>query len=392
MKKLLLLLLTGWMLSAVAEPVLRYAAPEKLGSGNGTSAADAAAIADPKFWEAVNVELKKSPVTVKLAAGKYVISVKGKKSNAIRINGVGDEKNLLTIAGAPNRGSVFCRSLEDDQTEDKANYHCLFDIRNCRNVLVEGLFFNGHGICGYVTRILDSQDITLRDCHWLDMRGAYFGASGAHGEKTRNVLWENCSFENVGLNSHAHMLYNANSAVGLTVRNSTFTDCTGDYVRFRNNVDEITVENCTFVDTGKIKTAYPFLSIPLFVDFDEPKHYEYFSKKMTIRNNRFTYQKPGPRSVALLYHHSGFNPPGKQYLFSKDEVAKINKMSVAEGRKFLGERLGVNIDDLVFEGNQLTGCKPVVLYESRPRWGAEKNFPADRYDTDIILDRFFNFK
>lgn len=395
MMKKMITFLAGMLLFAAwgSQPeTIRYAAPEKTGAGDGSSPANAAALSDLKFWTAVNAELEKTPVTVRLAAGAYVISVKGKTSNAIRIAGVGNERNLLTIAGAPNRGSVFSRSLDDDQTQDKSNYHCLFDVKDCRNILIEGLFFSGHGVCGYVTRILDSQDITMRNCHWLDMRGAYFGASGAHGAKTKNVLWENCTFENVGINSHAHMLYNANSAVGLTVRNCKFTDCTGDYVRFRNNVDDITVENCTFEDTGKIEKPYPFLSIPLFVDFDEPKHYEYFSKKMTVKNNRFTYRKPGPRSVALLYHHSGFNPPGKQYLFSKADVAGLEKMSVAEGRKFLGERLGVNIDELVFENNKLSGCKPVVLYESRANWGAEKNFPKAEYDNDMVLDRFFNFK
>ncbi|MGE4565007.1 MAG: right-handed parallel beta-helix repeat-containing protein [Victivallaceae bacterium] len=384
---MLLLAAIAWS----AESVTMYAAPRACGDGGGLTSDNAAALSDQQFWAAVNAKLAQTPVRVELAPGAYEISFKGKRSNAVRLTGIGNETNQLVIAGAPGGGSVFGRSIADDQTRTIKNYLHLWVLSQCRNVALEELFFTGPGVCGYVMQILDSQDITIRNCEWRDMRGVYFAAAGAHGEKTRNVLWENCTFANLGIDSHAHMLYNANKAAGLTVRNCKFSDCTGDYIRFRNGNDDITVENCDFMNSGEIEPVCPFLSMPLFVDFDEPKHYEYFAKKVTIRNNRFIFAKVNPRNIVLTYLHAGYNPPGRQYLLGKADIAKLDQMSVAEGRKFLGERLGSDLDDIVITGNKIVNSPMVVVYQSQPNWGAEKKFPKEEYKTETVLNRFFGF-
>ena len=385
----LLLLITCGGLLCAAEPVMLYAAPQAQGTGDARSPENAAAFRAPAFWKQVNTLLQEAPVTVRLAAGKYLTTYPGDRTSSVSISRVGHPENRLTIQGAPDGGSVFSRDPGDNlDPTDRNNWPNLITFRNSQNVTVENLHFTGKGVVGYAIQFRDTPNVTVRHCQWKDMPNLIFGASGANGQGCRNVTWEDNVFDTIGYDSHAHMLYNANHCTGLTVRRNFFRDCAGDYVRFRNNINDIVVEDNRFEDTGHYPGA-PFVSMPLFVDYDEPAHYEYFSQKFALRNNLFEYHKPSPRSMMLLYHHSGYNPPGKSYLIHDKEAKAFQKMSVEEARRFLSERLGFDPSTMEISGNRTKGCRRNIVYESRPQYGSEKQFPEKEYSNDLILDRCF---
>ena len=377
-------LLCAGALFAADEPIQRYAAPEALGSGDGATPATAAAMRDRAFWKKVDAALKKAPVVVNVLPGEYVVTFDKndpKASTAIDIIEVGSAENRLTIRGADGNRSLFKRNESDSRdTTDTKNFTNLVTLRGCRNILIEKLFFTGAGICGYGLQIRGSQDVTVRDCHWKNMPGVSYGASGANGRNgtdnpvfSARIRWENCTFDTVGYDAHAHMLYNANDCDDMVIRRCTFTDSTGDYIRFRNGGRNILVEECAFLDTGKYERVAPFIAMPLFVYSEDPAKAEHFAGVFTIRNNTFRFTRKGPRNWIFLIHISGFNPPGKEYLFSPADAARMKKLAPADARAFFQKRTGVDLAQIVLRNNRASGQIDTAVYECWPKYGSEKD-------------------
>ena len=387
MKKILLLLsIASCSVIACAAELTMYAAPEKAGKGDGSSPENAARLWDHKLWWRVKKALEKSPVTLQLLPGNYYTELPAKKETSLVLRGVGTEKHLFTLRGAANNASVFSRHPNDSK-EINGNLFGLIIIRsNSRNIVVDGLYFTGNGICSTALAISQSRDILIRNCVWKDLRGAYYAASGA-SSGSENIVWENCRFENVGYDVHAHMLYNTNSSRKLTIRNCTMIDSYGDFVRFRNKVDDVTVENCTFIDNGKYDSS-PMLAFPIFVTEQVVKKGgEFFSTGLTVRNNRFEFKKKANRNWMMCFHISGYNPPGREYLMSQKDIAAFNAMDRAAQRKFLDERMGLQTDRIRFENNTIINAEDTVVYECWPKYGSEKNFPPEEYNTKFSLGK-----
>ena len=373
---------------AGAGEVSLFAAPEAAGKGDGSSAADPMRLWDAKLWDKIKTELKENAVTLELAPGTYYTQYPAKPDTRLNLIDVGSDRHVFTMRGAPDRATVFSRHPDDSMDADPKNKNLQNFItlrKNCRNMIIERLYFTGKGMCGYALQIRDSHNVTVRDCHWKDMRGVYYGASGANTKST-GIAWENCTFENIGCNSHAHMLYNGNECKGLRIENCTMTDAYGDFVRFRNRVDDVTIRNCTFVDNGKYASS-PFIAFPLFIDGERPKDFEYFSTGLTVIGNTFIFKKKAPRNWMMDFHISGFNPPDRQYLVNKKDAAKFAKMSRAEQRKFLDERFGLETDRINFSGNRLVNVSDAVVYECWPKYGAEKKFPVKEFQNVLSLTR-----
>jgi hypothetical protein len=387
MKKFLLLLLiaSGSFIACAAELTM-YAAPEKTGKGDGSSPENAARLWDYKLWWRVKKALEKSPVTLQLLPGNYYTELPAKKETNLILRGVGNEKHHFTLRGAENHGSVFARHPNDSR-EIKNNLFPLIIIRsNSRNIIIEGLRFTGNGLCSAALAVSRSRDILIRNCVWKDLRGAFYAASSADAE-SENITWENCLFENVGYDTRAHMLYNSNSSKKLTVRNCTMIDSYGDFVRFRNQVDDVTVENCTFIDNGKYDSS-PMLAFPIFVTGKVvEKGGEFFSTGLTVRNNRFDFKKKANRNWMMCFHISGYNPPGREYLMSKKDIAAFNAMDRAAQRKFLDDRMGLQTNRIRFENNTLINAEDTVAYECWPKYGSEKKYPPAEYHTKFSLGK-----
>ena len=377
---LMMLVMAAGMVLAAADQMF-YVAPQAAGNGSGSDPANAAAIRNNAFWNSVNTALEESPVTVSLLEGNYQVDYPG-KNGPIRISNLGNEKNRLTIAGKGKK-TVFFRNPEDDRsTANSKNFVNLVTLFYCKNITFQDLYFTGEGIVGYGLQIRASKDILVRNSRWEKMPGVSYGASGANGRGVSstepaycaNITWENCYFNTVGYDSHAHMLYNANNCNNLVIRNCDFIDSTGDYIRFRNGGENILVENCRFLDTGTAPAkAYPFISVPIFNS--RPGQNEVYAKKLTVRNCDFRYTKPQPRSVVILYHITGLNTEGKEYVFTKAESKAMSAMNFNDGRAFYLKRTGVDLADIVYENNKTKNIKDIMVHECWPRDKNKKPLP-----------------
>ena len=385
--KIVLSLLCSLAVAAVcAGDLFIYAAPQAAGKGDGSTPENAARLWDGNLWKKVQAELAAKPVTLKLAASTYYTELPAKKETSLVLRGIGNDKYPFTILGADNFGSVFSRHPNDSK-EIKGNLFPLLVIRNkSKNIIVDGLAFSGNGICSSGLNVAGSENILIRNCRWKDFRGAYYTASGASAY-SKNITWENCLFENVGYDVHAHMLYITNDCSGLNVRNCTMIDAYGDFIRFRNKVDNVTVENCTFIDNGKYESS-PFISFPIFVTPQVvARGGEFFSTGLTVRNNRFEFRKKGKRNWVMNYHISGFNPPGRNYMLSRKDIAAFNVMNRNAQRKFLDDRMGLQTARFRFSGNTIINAADIVIYECWPKYGSEKEFPPEEYFTTLSLSK-----
>jgi hypothetical protein len=368
-----------------------YVAPKALGSGDGKAAASAADYLDAKFWDGVVKARAAEAVTVHFTPGTYEAKP-GKGKWVYLDRSFGNSAQLLTLAGDAAGGTVFRRIGENVADQKPAQYSHLLLIRNSGNMLVKNLHFRGGEQLGYGLSIRSSTDITVDQCTFKDMTGAYYGASGTSRE-SKNVVFQNCVFDNIGSGSHAHMIYNAYGCRDITVKNCTFRDCTGDYVRFRDKTDFATVENCTFESTGKYP-EYPFICVPLFNNENpkekpDPIDHEYFATNFLIQNNTFSRPKldRDGRGTMLTFHHSGYNPPGKQHLISREDVAAFKKMKPEEAKKWMLERTGIDFAKVICRDNKMKNLPDEAIYESKPNYGSDQEFPNDRYLTDFSVTR-----
>ena len=389
MKLAALLLAALTALAPAADEARLFAAPAALGRGDGSAPEHAARVWDGALWKTIQQRLQQAPVTLELISGDYVTTFPAKPDTRLNLINIGHPEHRLTIRGDAEGGTRFLRDPADsrESAPKSGNLQNLFTLRaNCRNIVIERLCFTGGDMCGYPLQVRDSRDILIRDCQWRDMRGIYYGASGAY--RSENVTWENCVFENIGYDVHAHILYNLSGSRHLTVRGCRMTDCYGDYLRFRDRVDDVTVENCVFLDNGLYESS-PFLSFPLFIDYEQPEHYEYFSTGLVVRGNTFIFRKQAPRNWMMSFHISGYNPPERQYLVSRQDAQAMAKMDRAELRQLLDRRFGLETDRIHFSGNKLENVTDAVIYECWPKYGSERKFPPEEYRNTISLSRAF---
>jgi hypothetical protein len=175
------------------------------------------------------------------------------------------------------------------------------------------------------------------------------------------------------------MAYNAYGPKHIRFANCHFEDCAGDYVRFRDETDFGVVVGCTFISTGNYTGVNaPFISVPLFND-DNPEHphgkpnYEYFGTHFLIANNLFYYANDSPEGsrIAVKFHHSGFDPPGRHHLLKSDEARLLAEGTVAEKRKFMSENFGIDTQSVHFFNNRFRGVDLKLAFVSKAAYGAE---------------------
>ncbi len=399
------MLFLGLTAGRVMADATLFIAPEKCGNGSGESDADAALWTDPAFWKSVAAKLKQEPITVQFAPGIYNVrhNPATRKGNGLDINRPGHEKYLLTLRGAPDFTTVIQRDPGDPVDAVSANFATLMQIRRPQNLRITGLRFTGNTPIAYGLQLREAQDVTIDHCRFVDMPGVYYGATGVNGSTSRNITWENCHFENVGTEISAHMIYNANGARDLAIRNCTFINTPGDFIRFRNGCRNILVENCSFL-MPEVKTPidYPFISLPLFNSRDprstDPeitkRPFEYFGGNITIRNNTFTRQsapKAGGRAVVLMFHNSNFTPPGVELLFNREDIAHFRGLSDAEARAWLNKRTGIDTTAVTLENNKVNShTLDQVVYECWPNGRDPQRYPDEEYKNLFDLTRLVN--
>jgi hypothetical protein len=174
------------------------------------------------------------------------------------------------------------------------------------------------------------------------------------------------------------MAYNAYGPQHIAFINCWFEDGAGDYVRFRDRADYGVVVNCTFKSTGHyLEHNMAFISVPLFND-DDPQspvrspRYEYFGTHFLIFSNDFIYaddKRDGSR-IALLFHHSGFDPPDRNHLLTPQQSQLLATGSAAAKKTFMWDNLRIDADSVHFFNNRFTNVQLEVAYHSRAAYGA----------------------
>lgn len=401
----------GWVLAwlattaalAARDAVQWFVAPAAVGAGDGSSRAAAADFRRAPFWASLNRQLAEEPVTVVFLAGRYVVSDDpARQMPPFEIDQVGHPRHALVLEGERAGEVVFSRHEGDRKLADyplperRAGLKGpgLFFLRRGRNVTVRNLTFTAPDVpMGYTTNFAGGRDVTIEHCHWHDLQGVYFGASGTVGAETDHVTFRHCRFERVGSGGHAHMIYNAYDPLHVRVIDCHFEDCAGDYVRFRDGTDYGVVYGCTFRSTGRyLRTHQTFVAVPLFNDDDPARptakpNYEYFGTRFLIAHNRFIYENeesPATR-CALVFHHSGFDPPGRQHLLDRAAAQVLRSGTPAERRALLQRNLGLDVAQVHVFGNEYVRVAHLGLYRGNAAYGARARGGEGQFD---IADLF----
>src|SRR5690606_10858263 len=136
----------------------------------------------------------------------------------------------------------------------------------------------------------------------------------------------------------SHMIYNAYSSQYISVIDSYFEDCPGDYIRFRDKCDFGLVRGCTFVHP-KNGPGIKFISMPLYNDGIPFKGNESFATNYSFTNNVF---KSGePFVIALNFLNSGYSAIDFNYLLTAEEGLILTKGSAEEKKILLEKNFGI---------------------------------------------------
>jgi hypothetical protein len=393
---LLLCAITGGYVVNAAEPVLAlYAAPNASGTGDGSSIENAAYFRDAKFWQSVNATLQTRPVTVNLVPGQYIFSkvAKGSQSrDTLRFTDFGHPENQFVLQGLVKEGVIFTSDPEEKIDESLTIELLRF---TGTNAVFRHIHFTGQQHMGYTTHF-SGKNILIEECSFTDLINTYYGASGTAYENSEFITWKNNYFRKVGLDGHAHMLYNAYGSKFVYVIGNYFEDCSGEYVRFRDQTDYTVVYGNTFISTGKYKDGNrAFVSIPLFND-DNPANpgpnprFEYFGTHMLVANNTFIYpddNSPGDRRV-FRFLQSGWDPPGRNLLLSVAEAQMLQTAPIEQRKAFMLENFGINADRIFFADNIVKGRNATnsVFYYSYPAYNAPTRGWKDHIDITATVN------
>ena len=340
---------------------------------------------DPAFWKRVNLALRAGPCEVVLTEKTYV-AVAG--TAAFRIDGVGDEKHRLTIRPAAAGQATF----SDDPADTTRNV--LLEFRNCQNLTLRDLTFTTPQLIASAFALQDVKHVLVEGCRLVDLPQAYFSAMSVTGAKTDDVVVRGCTFRRVGQGAMTHMIYGAYGVQRLSVVECTFTDCAGEFVRFRDESDRGVVFGCTFTSTGTYRDANPaMISVPLFNDDNpasRPAHpnYEYFGTHFVFANNHFKYADAGSKKTrfAVSFSHSGFDPPGRTHLLSKEQAATLAKGSREERLAVLKDNCGIELDEVHVFGNHYDGVDKRLVFQTYPAYGAKSRGFAGIVDLSDLIN------
>ncbi len=393
---------------------LLYVAPTAQGNGNGLSEVDAAGFLDfseQGFWrKTVTASLELDHVNVAFLNGEYAgdpacLCIRDYLS-LLCFQGYSHPSHQLILQGQSENGVVF-NLLPPDDPEHTQSTIC---IRNASNIIIRNLSFKGVGRYNYALFLGNKcRNILIEHCHWFDLPNTEYAAIGVDGADTRQVIVKNCTFKRVGPDSHAHMMYISNNCHHIRVNNCSFEDCSGDYVRFRNNVEYGIVSGCQFLSTGtypqREPVSRPFVTIAVFNDckpgtttappgkptcpdpLNDPQ-YEYFGTNYIITNNRFIYkQHPGyERRHAISFYHVGYDPPGRNHLMTAAQGDLMEQGTAQERKALLKENCGIDGDKIIVYNNNFLGEEKQLSFGSSLNYGAE----SKGWEGDVTIDDIIN--
>jgi hypothetical protein len=350
--------------------------------------ANAANLSDLAFWRRVNAALRLGPCEVVLTEKVYAAASSSPDHATFRIDRVGDAHNRLTIRPAAAGQATF----SDDPADTARNV--LLEFRDCQNLTLRDLTFTTPQSVASALSLQDVRHVVVEGCRFIDLPQAFYSAMSVTHEKTDDVVVRGCTFRRVGVGGTTHMIYGAYGVQRLSVVECDFTDCAGEFVRFRDESDYGVVFGCTFTSTGTYRNANPaMISVPLFNDDDpasRPAHpnYEYFGTHFLFANNQFKYGDAGARNnrFGVSFLHSGFDPPGRTHLLTKAQAATLASGSPDERRAVLKDHCGIELENVHIFGNRYEGVGKKLVYQAYPAFGAKSRGFAGIVDLSDLIN------
>jgi autotransporter-associated beta strand protein len=373
------LTLSSATLLGTASGAVYYVAPTAVGDGSGVNSANAAAWNSPNFWNTtVQGTLQSAPVDVCFASGRFDASFDSTNqvNTTLQLSGFGNATNRLLIRGDAGGGTYIRRNANDSTSLDDANLPSLIYIAGqSSNIAVRNLNFTGPEIVGQGMAIRGgANNILVENCSWTNMPGLFLGAISAL-ENTHDITLRNCTFDKIGYNVHAHAMYNSYDSYNINVVDNSFTDVSGDTVRFRNNIDNSgfyngVITGNTFRTTGTYANLDPYDSRQIWIpalSTADPGN-EYLGSHYIISNNIFQADippstLPGSRRYAISFTGNGYNPPGYNYLLTTSTAATLAAGGQA-AKDLLSTDMGLAMDQTHVFNNQYTNMKANGVYES----------------------------
>ncbi len=360
----------------------QYVAPTALGTGTGSSAANAAKYNNVTFWAAADTQLATQSVKVILAEGDYIIN---SAADSLTLTNIGDASNVLIMEGARPVATVFTKnnSAADGMTGNAItlNYatnvvlrhlHWEDDVTMAAKQTAYSLVINSGA-----NSTAETKNIMIEGCSFIGLDQNYYGAMGVHHKRTHKVTTRNCEFVRVGVDGSAHMIYHSYGPKDLQVLDSYFQDCTGAYVRFRAGCESGRVEACTFVSTNATCNRH-FIEQAVFNDITPGD--EVLGNGFTYTGNRFDYiVASGNDRVAVQFTANGYNPVDANgvkwdYLLTPSDRTTLLSGTITEKKTLIKDHFDLDFGvDTMISGNTRTGSHLNKLrLESYAKYGAVK--------------------
>jgi hypothetical protein len=346
-----------WSLSVtqvVTSPVTNtcWVAPSALGTGDGSSSANAAGFLNYSFWNNVQTQLLTANVNVNLLDGTYYQGMLG-------FTNMGNPLHQLTLQAVDRYGADFPGLI--------GTY---LYVLGSQNIKFNGLVFSGNGASYWAAECLPNglnpcRNLEFSYCQFVNLSNVLYGAIGLVNG-TRDVLVDSCTFSNLTANNgnHQHMIYSSHDIVNLVATNCLFQDCLADYVRFRDNSEYCAIENCTFVSTMSA-SAWPFVSAELYnVTNSDAAGDEFFGNNFQVSGSSFTYDVPGGPGpyAALHFSDTGYSPYTYDCDITQSQANQLNGNGLSFQRAFLQTNMGIITSEIKMFGNTYNSLSYDVDY------------------------------
>lgn len=337
--------------------VTYYAAPAAKGNGDGSSAANAAEYLNRSLWKKVRDGLNTNSVTVWLCNGVY-------NSGTLNLSLIGDPMHMLTVRAEKDYQVVMIAD---------SSMAYILNLRGAENILVRGMIFKGPVRSFAVACFADgkraAKNLIIENCKFLDLEKAKFG--GLLLNEASNIVVRGCTFNNVGIGGGAHMIYSNTYSRDLSVIGCSFSNCKGDYVRFRNGTGFVKVDSCNFSSNNLIYNN-EFILVPLFNDVNPGD--EFFATDFQFTNNKFSYDVAGRRRHAIQFRCDGYNVPtfdGLDYNVAEKDSNILNHGTASQKAAILGPKMGLDNSKIKIYGNHYFNVDYEVVYWHHPNYGSK---------------------
>ena len=335
-----------------------YVSSTEKGTGDGSSTVNAAAYLNKVLWQKVQNELNSNSVTVRMLEGTY-------NSGTLRLNFMGNPMHKLVIQAETDYQVLM-------SVNSGISY--IIDMKGTQNTTVRGIIFRGpcstFAVACWAEGKKTARNLQFVNCIFENLTEAKYGA--LYLAEADNISLLGCAFNNVGINGGSHMIYSDKNCRNLSISNSSFTDCKGDYVRFRNETGFAKVDNCKFNSTNPDYNK-EFILVPLFNDVNPGD--EFFATDYQFTNNTFTYNTVGGRRHAIQFRCDGYNVPtfdGLDYRIDENESSILNNGTASQKADILGTKKELDNSKIKIYGNKYFNVDHEVVYWHHPNYGSPK--------------------